>query len=103
MLVLMMTPKVLSSLEPPAAPQLWTKERSVLALLVCLLDMTSQLFFGPESKLAQFADEAAAVLPDVDGVLAKALEYEIALETGRFEAVELHVVALFEVHAEVLS
>lgn len=103
MLVLMMTSKVLSSLESSAAPQLGTKERSVLALLVRLFDMTSQLFFGPESKLAQLADEATAVLPNVHGVLAEALEDEIALETGRFKIVELHVVALFEVHAEVLS
>lgn len=99
----MMTSKVLSSLESPAAPQLGTKEGSVFALLVRLFDMTSQLFFGPKSKLAQFADEAAAVLPDVDGVLAEALEDEIALETGRFKVVVLHVVTFFEVHAEVLS
>lgn len=103
MSVLVVTSEMLSSLESSATIQLGTKERSVFTLLVGLLNMTLQFLFSLESKLAQLTDEAAAMLPDVDGVLAEILEDQVALQASRFEVVELHAVTLFEVDSQVLS
>jgi len=102
-LVQLMTSQVLSAFEASSAFWFAANERSVLAILVKLLQVSLQFLAGAEPNFAVLADEVACVDLDVDCVFAERLEHQLAIEASHLKVLKLDLMFALQVHAEILA